>query len=77
MGPAGRDLSNDSILHVVDDVDVPEPMTFACTESEFLLERVSTFRSRLKDVSNEDFPAWMRAQARIAHLADRRASLSR
>ena len=23
VGPAGRDLSNDSILHVVDDVDLP------------------------------------------------------
>jgi hypothetical protein len=38
----GRDLSNDSILHVVDGVDVPKRMTFAYTEAEFLLERVST-----------------------------------
>ena len=64
------DLSDDSILHVVDGVDVPEPMTFAYTEAEFLLERASTFRSRLKDVSDEDFRAWMRTRPRIAHLAD-------
>lgn len=54
----------------MDGVDVPEPMTFAYTEAEFLLEPVSTFRSRLKDVSDEDFRAWMRTQPRIAHLAE-------
>jgi hypothetical protein len=64
------DLSNDSILRVVDGVDVPEPMTFAYAEAELSLEPVSTFRSRLKDVSDEDIRAWMRTQPRVAHLAD-------
>lgn len=64
------DLSNDSILRVVDGVDVPEPMTFAYAEAELSLEPVSTFRSRLKDVSDEDIRAWMRTQPRVAHVAD-------
>jgi hypothetical protein len=40
----------------VDGVDVPEPMTFAYAEAELSLEPVSTFRSRLKDVSDEEPP---------------------
>jgi hypothetical protein len=74
----GRDLSNDSILRVVDGVDVPEPMTFAYTEAEFLLEQVSTVRSRLKGrLRRKNLRAWMRTQPRIAHLASRAGDLHR
>lgn len=66
VGTAARERS----VHAVELLDVPEPMTFAYTEAELLLEPVSTFRGQLKDVSDEDFRAWMRTQPRIAHLAD-------
>jgi hypothetical protein len=66
----GRDLSDESILRVIDGVDVPEPMSFALTEAEFLLEQITTFRSRHTNLTDEEFREWMRTQPEIAHLAD-------